>query len=172
MDGDHIEDSQAMRLVQYMPSAYQLLPSEKYIHDVTSDQGYYKIGDTFINFSSDPSIDSKIEGVTGGDPSLWANAQSFHEDLDGEEETYLPKKSYMILGCKIPTIHVIERQAENILIFHDGDGDGTNIVDIGAVECNDTDHDKVCDIAETYVYNTDPNNTDSDGDGYYDYEDD
>ncbi|RKX24171.1 MAG: hypothetical protein DRP47_11780, partial [Candidatus Zixiibacteriota bacterium] len=125
MDGDHIEDSQAMRLVQYMPSAYQLLPSEKYIHDVTSDQGYYKIGDTFINFSSDPSIDSKIEGVTGGDPSLWANAQSFHEDLDGEEETYLPKKSYMILGCKIPTIHVIERQAENILIFHDGDGDGT-----------------------------------------------
>ncbi|RLB69695.1 MAG: hypothetical protein DRH03_08140, partial [Deltaproteobacteria bacterium] len=130
MDLNFINDTQLKKLVKYMPSGYELLPSVKYLDKFPDDYYYYKHNNTPMNFSSDPSIDSEIESVPDGDPALWENAKTFHNDLDGINEDYLPEKTYMILGCKVPTTHVIEHQTSSdphtdILIFHEGDGDGT-----------------------------------------------
>ncbi|MCD6424135.1 MAG: hypothetical protein J7L35_01405, partial [Anaerolineales bacterium] len=125
MDLNFINDSQAKKLAQYMPGGYQLLPSAKYF-DKIPNNSYYKTNGVFLNFDSTVS---EIKSVTNSN-SLWDNASQFHEDLDGKEDTYLPEKAYMILGCKVPTTHVIEHQIDvdkkiNLLIFHEGDGDGT-----------------------------------------------
>jgi len=119
-DLNFIRDSQAKKLMPTMPSAYQLLPSQKYF-DFFVD-GYYVRDGTPINFQSSPSIDDEIVEMQPEGTQLYADAIALHSMIDDFHG--LPNNSYLVVGCKKRTATVLHESSEPLaLYFQPGDGD-------------------------------------------------
>lgn len=120
-DLNGVRDFQMKTMLSNMPSAYQLLPSEKYLSYFP--QGYYKLNGVLLNSGSNPTIDDVITSFGNEAETLLSQAATLHSKID---ELVLPDKSYAIVGCKKCTTALIEEIEDPLtLTFIPGDGDAS-----------------------------------------------
>jgi pimeloyl-ACP methyl ester carboxylesterase len=120
-DLNGIRDSQLKKILRSMPSAYQLLPSERYLSHYP--EGYYELNGMLLNLDSTPTMNEVIASFGDEAATLLAQAITLHSRID---ELVLPDKSYAIVGCKKCTTALIEEIEEPLtLTFVPGDGDET-----------------------------------------------
>ena len=120
-DLNGIRDSQLKKILRDMPSAYQLLPSARYLSHYP--EGYYKLDGMLLNSDSTPTINEVIASFGNEAATLLSQATTLHSRID---ELVLPDKSYAIVGCKKCTTSLIEEIEEPLtLMFVSGDGDET-----------------------------------------------
>ncbi len=126
-DIDVLNPQELLKISQYMPAIYQLLPSRRYID--LNNGGYIKDhtinGGQVLDYDQTKRfiLDTPISGYPRN-PDLINLAERFHSGL--EDRAVIMPTIYNIVGCGNPTLvgFSIFNDGKSIQIFS-GDGDGT-----------------------------------------------
>jgi hypothetical protein len=104
-----LSTSKVKKIIQNMPSAYQLLPSQSYVSDSLPDYKYYV--DDLEDYDNNDvrgrlSIEESNEFLknTGRNSYVLDNSVGVHDDIDNMNPADYGAEVYNIVGCGIPTI--------------------------------------------------------------------
>jgi hypothetical protein len=104
-----LSTKKAKEIVQNMPSAYQLLPSQSYFSESSSDYNYYI--DDLEDYDNN-GIKGKLSFEesnnflknTGRNSYVLNNSIGIHDDIDNMNPTDFGAEVYNIVGCGLPTM--------------------------------------------------------------------
>ncbi len=104
-----LNPNEVKKIVQNMPSAYQLLPSQSYFSDGLSDYNYY-IDDLedYDNNGTKGKLSFEESNNflknTGRNSYILDNSISIHDDIDNMNSADYGVEVYNIVGCGLPTM--------------------------------------------------------------------
>jgi pimeloyl-ACP methyl ester carboxylesterase len=95
-----LNTDEVKKIVQNMPSAYQLLPSENYFSSSSPEYKYYVYNEKRLSY--DETLD--LLKSSGRNDYVLDRASNIHNDLDLMNPVDFGVKAYNIVGCGVPTI--------------------------------------------------------------------
>ena len=99
-----LNQREAEKITQNMPSVYELLPSQKYFDASSSDYKYYVFNGENTNKLLSFADTKQYLKDAGRNAALVDLADNFHQDIDGLDPAQYGVKTYNIVGCGTPTI--------------------------------------------------------------------
>lgn len=95
-----LNTAEVKKVVENMPSVYQLLPSEKYFSAESPDYLYYIYNNKRLSYNET----SDFLESSGRNSYILERAPNMHHDLDAMSPADFGVKAYNIVGCGVPTI--------------------------------------------------------------------
>lgn len=115
--------AEVKKIVQNMPSMYELLPSKKYIENAGSYLRDFKNGNSiYLNYDNSFLYMTK-DSLNSRNKKLLSLSKNFHNSID--ELPFSNFDVYNIVGCGLPTISGFNFYDNGDIDVLRGDGDGT-----------------------------------------------